>query len=182
VIPIIFLSAVPEIVIINSLKLLTIYTKAKQDYNKKEISTILHNISETLNQSALTRRLLSDLNHTVSSTIQKCQEQLISLEIQIKRSIEGIDIKESYDINLLDYIKKDHELVISIYQLGWTEIKHNKFIHDNITISLKPLKNKTKVILLKYNDQTIVERFKKSKNIYMINLCEDIIDFIKTLL
>jgi len=58
------------------------------DVNK--IENILTCINGTLQNSAIVRRYLSELQNTVMSQTQKCQEELLNLEITVKHALNEI--------------------------------------------------------------------------------------------
>lgn len=94
-VPIMYLSEIPFDLIIKCIEILFLKIHVTQErqsaYTQLESSIMFINIA--LQQSASTRRVLSELSNTVSSQIQRCQENLISLELQIKQSIKNINSK-----------------------------------------------------------------------------------------
>jgi hypothetical protein len=64
-------------------------TKDKQT-DISYIQSAIACVNNALGQSSMTRRLLSDLQMTVSTQIQRCQENLLGGEIQIKRATEEL--------------------------------------------------------------------------------------------
>lgn len=91
-IPIMYLANVPEDFIIHAIKIIMLKTivAADKEITSTKLESMLNFINSALAQSSMTRRTLSELNHSVSNSIQKCQEQLVSLEIQVKRTINEI--------------------------------------------------------------------------------------------
>lgn len=91
-IPIMYLANIPDDFIVHAIKIIMMKTivAADKEISSTKLESMLSYINSALSQSSMTRRTLSDLNHSVSSTIQKCQEQLVSLEIQVKRTINEI--------------------------------------------------------------------------------------------
>lgn len=91
-IPIMYLANIPDDFIIHAIKIIMMKTivAADKEISSTKLESMLNYINSALAQSSMTRRTLSDLNHSVSNTIQKCQEQLVSLEIQVKRTINEI--------------------------------------------------------------------------------------------
>jgi hypothetical protein len=63
------------------------------------LSGSLSYINTALSQSGATRRLLSDMQKTTSSQIQKCQENLIGLEVHIKQALRQITNVDSDSSN-----------------------------------------------------------------------------------
>lgn len=88
-IPIMYLAGIPDDFIIHAIKIIMMKTivAADKEISSTKLESMMNYINSALAQSSMTRRTLSDLNHSVSSAIQKCQEQLVSLEIQVKRTI-----------------------------------------------------------------------------------------------
>lgn len=91
-IPIMYLANIPDDFIMHAIKIIMMKTivSADREISSTKLESMLNYINSALAQSSMTRRTLSDLNNSVSSTIQKCQEQLVSLEIQVKRTINEI--------------------------------------------------------------------------------------------
>lgn len=89
-IPIMYLSTKDESIILTAIELITnkvIVTDQKNmDINSIEI--LIESINNSLANSAIVRRNLSDLQMTVSKNIQKCQENLMAHEMVVKKSIK----------------------------------------------------------------------------------------------
>jgi hypothetical protein len=91
-IPIMYLADVPSEFIVHAVKIIMqkAAMQADRDISSTKLESMLSYVNSALGQSSATRRVLSELNSSVSHSIQKCQEQLVTLEIQIKRTIKEI--------------------------------------------------------------------------------------------
>lgn len=91
-IPVMYLANVSEDLILQAIKILMlrVTAQAKHDADLDKLGGILSCINSALSQSAITRRILTELGTTVNTSIQRCIEQLITLEVQVKRSIAEI--------------------------------------------------------------------------------------------
>jgi hypothetical protein len=95
VIPIMYLSEVSAAIITQCIE--TLFTRvvvtAERICEQSKIETALVFINTSLQQSALVRRVLSDLLTTITSQMNKCQGQLMGLELQINTAIKQISHK-----------------------------------------------------------------------------------------
>ena len=84
-----YLSSNDDLLIAQSVELIIAKTIIDQsrDVNIDNIEAILEHINSSLANSADVRRMLSELQAGVSKSVQKCQENLITHESHIKRSI-----------------------------------------------------------------------------------------------
>ncbi len=91
-IPIMYLSEIPTNIIAKCIEILFIKTETiiERKTDQTKIENVLNYINTSLQQVALTRRTLNDLNSYISTQIQNCQTNLMGLEVQIKHSIQQI--------------------------------------------------------------------------------------------
>jgi hypothetical protein len=228
-IPVMYLANVPSEFYIHAIKILmlkaTVHNEA--DIRLNNVRGILNYINLALNQSSMTRRTLTELSTHVDSSITRCIQQLVTLEVQIKRAIKELDVvlvKEDLPVTInapklspradnisdldikikvepdlppqeslmrklaeryraipppsklisIDYNKfctKDVSLVKSITLLDWNECDRENFIFENdiITLELKPMRTKTKVVITEAAEDNkslrkFLTLFKSSKN------------------
>lgn len=62
-----------------------------------DVTNTINYINNAVGTSAMTRRLLEELTTQLTSTIHKCQENLISMEVKIKQSIAGLKLVREAD-------------------------------------------------------------------------------------
>jgi hypothetical protein len=91
--PVMYLAEIPDNFI--PICVQVICTKLSVDVQRRssldKLESSLQFINNSLTQSSTTRRLLADLNITVSTQIQKMQEHLIGSEVQIKQAVRTIE-------------------------------------------------------------------------------------------
>ncbi len=92
-IPVMYLANIDSELILQCIKVLMLKTISKDNYDIRlsKVETLIACINNTLLQSALTRRMLAEMQQDVCKNVQKCQENLISLEVQMKRNIKEIN-------------------------------------------------------------------------------------------
>jgi hypothetical protein len=92
-IPVLFLSNTNEQLILQSIKVLMLKTivTAEHSYNIGKLESMLSFINNAMMQSSLTRRNLSDLQNHICSNLQKCQENLTSLEVQVRHTMKEME-------------------------------------------------------------------------------------------
>ena len=88
-IPVMYLSSTVDLLILQAIELIIAKSIIQQnkDVNIDRIESLIEHINNALSNSADVRRMLSELQTTVSKSVQKCQENLITHESHIKRSI-----------------------------------------------------------------------------------------------
>lgn len=88
-----YVSDIPPVLIIKCIEILFIKVCIVQEKqsNYSELESSVMFINTALQQSATTRRMLSELQLNISGQIQRCQENLIGLEVQVKQAIKKID-------------------------------------------------------------------------------------------
>jgi len=93
VIPVMYLANIDTELILQCIKVLMLKTLVTEscDIKLTRIEYFINTINNTLSQSASTRRLLSEMQQEISKSIQRCQENLISLEVQTKKCIKEIN-------------------------------------------------------------------------------------------
>jgi hypothetical protein len=95
-IPVMIVAEVPDNILTCCIEVIankmSVVTDKKNSLN---LSGSLSYINTVLSQSGATRRLLSDLQKTTSTQIQKCQENLIGLEVHIKQALRQISNSDS---------------------------------------------------------------------------------------
>jgi hypothetical protein len=103
-IPIMYLSCIPDDFIVHAIKIIMMktITSVDKEISSTKLESMLSFINSALSQSSMTRRVLSELNASVSGSVQKCQEQLTTLEIQIKRTVKEMSsmIEAAVAVNL----------------------------------------------------------------------------------
>lgn len=142
VVPIMFLSDIPYDLIIKCIEILFLkitISVEKQTYFTN-IESCLSFINIALQQSSNTRRLLSEMSNNITNQIQKCQENLIGLEVQIKQAIKtiNINIHKSNQPDVCqtnDYQSIDKHFNIKQSDDNQLDIKHNDLDQQNKTKS-----------------------------------------------
>ena len=88
-IPVMYLSTSDSLIISQAIELLIVKAIVKQskDVNVDRIESLIEHINNALANSSDVRRLLSDLMGSISKSIQKCQESLVTHESHIKRAL-----------------------------------------------------------------------------------------------
>lgn len=96
-VPIMFVSEAPDDLLLKCVQLICLKSMVNTDKqcNADLISVSINNINQALQHSASTRRMLSDMQSTLSSQINMCQEQLIGGEVRIKDSIRYLEYQLS---------------------------------------------------------------------------------------
>lgn len=96
-VPIMFVSEAPDDLLLKCVQLICLKSMVNIDKqcNADLISVSINNINQALQHSASTRRMLSDMQSTLSSQINMCQEQLIGGEVRIKDSIRYLEYQLS---------------------------------------------------------------------------------------
>jgi hypothetical protein len=87
-IPVMYLAEMPESLIVDAIKILMLSAEARVE-KQVAVDGLLVFINSSLAQSAMTRRMLSDLALCVSTQIQSCQENLLMLETTIKHAVSA---------------------------------------------------------------------------------------------
>lgn len=92
-IPIMFLSNTNNLLILQAIKILMLKTivSVEHSFDISKLESMLEFINNSMMQSSLTRRCLSDLQTGINTQIQKCQENLTSLEVQIRHTIKEME-------------------------------------------------------------------------------------------
>lgn len=112
-IPVMYIANVHAELILQCVKVLMMKTLVLDacDIRLSRIECFINSINNTLSQSASTRRLLSEMQFEISKSIQRCQENLVSLEVQTKKSIKEINkvIEDEKLIQLKQSIPKLQE-------------------------------------------------------------------------
>jgi hypothetical protein len=95
-----YLSELPDSMILKCIEMLFAKTRILKsritDVNK--IENLIININNTLQNSALVRRYLSELQTTINTQLLKCQEELLHLEVNTKYTLD--EITKVYPVNL----------------------------------------------------------------------------------
>lgn len=87
--PIMYVAMCSAELIVQAIQILMLRTQVhiERDVDLSRIESLIELINSAISQSSDTRRLLNELNSHVSKTIQRCGENLIGLEIQVKKAI-----------------------------------------------------------------------------------------------
>jgi hypothetical protein len=201
-IPIMYLAEVPDELITHAIKIILLRASNRNkssnvgNVDVENVTNILNYINSALGQSATTRRMLSELNNTLTNSINKCQENLIAQEVQIKQaigkindilkldnnisgvsdkdddksSIEKDDSKENVgSIDIKAFMNNDRNIVMTFYTYKWKDIDYctYTFTNEYIQVQLEPLKSKTKIYIIEiYKD---CEATKKLKDLFTSN-------------
>jgi hypothetical protein len=160
-IPIMYLANVDDSLILQAIKILMLKTVVhnEQEVNMNKIESMFSFINQGLSQSALTRRMLSELNSNMSKSIQKCQENLLTLEVQIKRTIKEMgkvvdeSLEESKDEIIFTEIKPEEKLV-----------SRDDNLQEDISLTVQELKEPSSVQI-----SDCLEKF-KDKDRIVINM------------
>ena len=113
-IPIMYLANISDkTMILQCIKILMfkISMRNQQDIQLSKIHYIINTINSCMSQSAATRRILNEMQIDITKQIQRCQEYLISNELQLKKSMTEVDlvISESSKTNKSTVLGKSEQ-------------------------------------------------------------------------
>lgn len=93
-IPIMYLSEIPESVVHSCIEILftKIIVNEEKHTNISKIENAIQTINFSVQQSALVRRHLNELNMDIMQKIQKCSENLINMELGIKNTLKDLNV------------------------------------------------------------------------------------------
>jgi len=129
-IPVMYLAAVDATIILQCIEILFLKISTHSpSYNLKHLENLISVINNSLNQSATTRRLLTEMQMYNMSQMQKCHEHLISYEVHIKCAI-----KQLYQE--MDNIKKTNMLESSYPSEPINNIDNNEIKKREISKKL----------------------------------------------
>lgn len=91
-IPRMYLSEVSDDITLHAIQLLMlkIIVFKQRETKLTNLEASLQNINNTLEHSYETRRILCEMQNDLNSSVNKCQQNLLSIEVKIKHSIEQI--------------------------------------------------------------------------------------------
>jgi hypothetical protein len=92
-IPIMYLSRVPPSLVLVAIETLMVRVAVQTETttNLGEISAYISAINIALQQSSMTRGILSSMSTTLQGQIAKCQENLIGCELQVKHAVRNLE-------------------------------------------------------------------------------------------
>ena len=98
--PCMFLSQIDINLIPNCIELLFLRISSLEEKNASycQITNTINYINSAVGTSVMTRRLLEELTTQIHGTIHKCQENLLSMEIKIKQSIDLLKSEDSKEL------------------------------------------------------------------------------------
>ena len=200
-IPIMYLSKLSHSLITQCIEILFARIISKQINIVKTnlINNYINYVNQMLDQSGGTRRLLTDLNTHLTTQIQKCQENLITMETSIRQAGDNLhmSLMEKPQTTFSKYIKfvyqnynqKDRPLVYQLLDNEWVSIKLNTkdiiLTNEKFKVKLQPLKASTKIHLLKViteeltdKQQKLIASFTKRKNTMILTneICNIIVE------
>ena len=176
-IPVMFLAIVPVDIVNKCIEMLFMYVETK--YYKCPTDKVYGccvYINNTLNQMASVRRALSEMQTSMQTSIQKCQEQILTFEVQIKHAITEMtrvnptliklsDDKPTKPTDLTPTKFYDDKLVIQSEEL--------KCLDDNAQqLMLSSYKSKRKLALL--NTTLNYNWYKKTYDLTKFVLMENV--------
>jgi hypothetical protein len=176
--PIMFVSGLSNDLLLKCVELLfaKIDTNMSKSRTYQKIENCVEYINNATQQSNITRRLLSELQTSMATQIQKCQENLLSMEVQIKHavdqmivteskeptiwsvSVKKIDIKNPKDDRkLITYKKfnlKDVDVLETLLNLPWASIEltpdYIELKSTRVSIQVYSAQSKTYIQIMQY--------------------------------
>jgi hypothetical protein len=136
-IPIMYLAMVPKDIVNKCIEMLFMYVETKfYKCPTDKIYTACSYINGSLNQMASVRRVLNEMQNSLQTHIQKCQEQIMTFEVQIKHALnemtKPMDSEENKEKSIIDSIrpKRNASLLFTILNYDW----RNKEFTDSFII------------------------------------------------